>query len=190
MNALVAAVFFDKDGTLVDDVPYNIDPLQITLARGAAGAVRRIAAAGYEIHVVSNQSGVARGYFPEACIGPVELRLRRLLEDCGVALSSFRYCPHHPEGVVAAYARACRCRKPQPGMLLRAASEHGIDLRRSWMIGDILDDVEAGRRAGCRTVLIDNGNETEWRWSPEREPDHVVRDLIAAAEIVCAEVVA
>ena len=180
----VPAVFLDKDGTLIEDVPYNADPAHIRLMPGAVGALRSLHDAGYRLIVISNQSGVARGYFPEAALAAVEERLRALLAEAGVPLAAFYYCPHHPEGTEHAYAMACSCRKPEPGLLLRAAGEHNIDLARSWFIGDILNDVEAGRRASCRTVLIDNGNETEWLLSPQRLPHFIGRDLMEAAEFI------
>ena len=104
-----------------------------------------------------------------------------MLAAFGVPLAGFTYCPHHPEGSVEGLAMACDCRKPAPGMIVRMAAEHGIDLARSWMIGDILDDVQAGRGAGCRTILIDSGNETKWVLSPEREPHYRAPDLADAA---------
>ena len=180
------AVFLDKDGTLVENVPYSVDPDKLRLAEGAAAACRDLHASGYVLIVVSNQSGVARGLFAEDDLRQVERRLRALLEDAGAPLLDFLYCPHHPQGVVAAYARSCGCRKPQPGMLTAAAARHGLDLRRSWMVGDILDDVEAGWRAGCRTVLVDNGNETEWVGGPGRRPDVTVASLGEAARLVLA----
>lgn len=175
------AVFLDKDGTLIENVPYNVDPALIRLAPGAEEGLTRLHRAGFDLFVISNQSGVARGYFPESALAGVEARLRELLAAVGVPLASFAYCPHHPEGSVEGFAMACDCRKPAPGMLLRTAGDHDIDLARSWMIGDILDDIQAGRAAGCRTILIDNGNETEWRLSPDREPHHRAPDLAAAA---------
>jgi histidinol-phosphate phosphatase family protein len=178
------AVFLDKDGTLVDDVPYNVDPAEIRLATGAGEALRAIESAGYLVVVVSNQSGVARGLFDVSRLAVVERTLRELLSDEGASLHGFYFCPHHPDGSIAEYAIACDCRKPAPGMLLRAADELGIDLDRSWMVGDILDDVEAGRAAGCRTVLVDVGNETEWVRSPTREPHHVAFDLQGAVETI------
>jgi histidinol-phosphate phosphatase family protein len=177
-------VFLDKDGTLVEDVPYNVDPAKVRLAPGAAAGLPRLAAAGFRLAVVSNQSGVARGFFPERALKVVEARLVELLGDIGVSLAGFFYCPHHPEGTVAGYAKACDCRKPAPGLVLAAARELGTDPRACWVVGDILDDVEAGRRAGCRTVLIDNGNETEWTPGPFREPHFTVRDLAAAAAVI------
>jgi D-glycero-D-manno-heptose 1,7-bisphosphate phosphatase len=101
-------------------------------------------------------------------------------------LDGFYYCPHSPDGVITRYAIPCTCRKPMPGMLYRAAREHGLDLAQSWMVGDILDDIEAGRRAGCRTVLIDNGNETEWKRSPLRTPHLTAPNLYTAAAMIAA----
>ncbi len=181
------AVFLDKDGTLIEDVPYNVDPERIQLTRGAAEGLQLLHAAEYKLIVITNQSGIARGYFPEEALVAVEERSRQLLAEFGVPLAGFYYCPHHPNGVVPNYAIACSCRKPEPGLLLSAADESGIDLAQSWFIGDILNDVEAGRRAGCKTILIDNGNETEWQMSPQRLPHYVVADLAEAAQVITEE---
>lgn len=180
------AIFLDKDGTLVEDVPYNVNPALLELTWHAGQALQILQQLGYAIFVVSNQSGVAQGLFTEAELGNVRRRLGDLLAQYGVVLSGFYYCPHHPQGVIERYAIPCTCRKPMPGMLLHAASEHGVDLSASWMIGDILHDVEAGHRAGCRTVLIDNGNETEWELSPQRTPDVTAPDLHAAATMIAS----
>jgi histidinol-phosphate phosphatase family protein len=122
--------------------------------------------------VVSNQPGVALGKYGAAALAPVAERLREL-----VPLHGFYYCPH-------AAGSGCDCRKPAPGLLERAARDHELELDECWLIGDILDDIEAGRRAGCRTVLLDNGNETEWQLSPERVPHHVAGDLSQAAALI------
>ena len=184
------AVFLDKDGTLIEDVPYNVAPEQIRLTDGAIEGLRRLQDAGYLLVVISNQSGVARGLFPETALERVHGRLVELLAGGGVRLDGFYYCPHHPDGAVAAYATACDCRKPAVGMLLQAATNLGIDLGASWLIGDILDDIEAGNRAGCRTGLIANGNETEWRRSPERRPHYSTGNLDEAAAMILAADVA
>lgn len=178
------AVFLDKDGTLIDDVPYNADPAKMRLSPGAAEGIRSLAEAGFRLFVVSNQSGVARGHFAEQDLSAVEDRLRTLMTEAGAKLDGFYYCPHYPDGSVTEYSFVCDCRKPEPGMIVNAAREHAIDVAQSWLVGDILDDVEAGRRAGCRTILIDNGHETEWRTTSERTPDHVAADLIEAAEVI------
>ena len=168
------AVFVDKDGTLVVNVPYNVDPERIALTPGARQGLARLAESGYRLIVVSNQPGAALGLFPETALQNVESRLAEL-----VPLDGFYYCPHLP-------GEGCGCRKPQPGLIERAAREHGVDLSSSWMIGDILDDIEAGRRAGCRTILLDVGNETEWLLTDQRSPHHIARDLSEAAAIIAA----
>jgi histidinol-phosphate phosphatase family protein len=175
------AVFLDKDGTLVEDVPYNVDPDRIRLTPRAGSGLAMLHEAGFRLVVITNQSGVARGMFSREALGRVEGELRRLLAREGVRLAGFYYCPHHPEGSDRRFAVACSCRKPEPGLLRQAAAELGIDLPASWMIGDILDDVEAGRAAGCGTILLDNGNETEWQLSPQRMPDMLADDLEHAA---------
>jgi histidinol-phosphate phosphatase family protein len=177
------AVFLDKDGTLIDDLPYNADPSRVRLAAGAGRALAALSQGGFRLFVVSNQPGVGLGYFPVAALAPLWQRIVQLVRADGADLDGFYYCPHAP---AAPGQPPCDCRKPAPGLLRQAAAEHGIALEQSWFIGDILDDVEAGHRAGCRSVLIDNGNETEWLSSPLREPDHVARNLVEAAACVLA----
>lgn len=171
------AIFFDKDGTLIEDVPYNVDPELVALSAGAGAGMRRLAALGYRLFVVSNQPGLGLGRFDEAALHAAWRQLQRLAWDEEVRLEGFYYCPHQPDS-------GCNCRKPEPGLLLKASREHGIDLAASWMIGDILNDVEAGRRAGCRTILIDNGHETEWVRGEMRTPDLIAPDVDAAARLV------
>jgi D-glycero-D-manno-heptose 1,7-bisphosphate phosphatase len=178
------AIFLDKDGTLVDDLPYNVEPRRMTLAAGAGAALRLLACLDYRFIVVSNQDGIALGHFGESAMEAVGNRLADLLFREQVNLDGFYYCPHHPEGLVPGYTLRCQCRKPQPGLLLQAAREHEIDLHASWMVGDILNDVEAGQRAGCRTVLVDNGNESQWRLGPRRVPTSIAHDLHGAALLI------
>lgn len=148
------AVFLDKDGTLILNVPYNVDPAKIRLSEGAFEALLALQGAGYVLVIITNQSGVARGLFTEKDLEPVRDHLQNSLAKKGIHLSGFYYCPHHPQGVVKGYNLACDCRKPEPGMLRQAAGELGIDLSRSWMIGDSPDDVLAGKKAGCRSILL------------------------------------
>jgi D-glycero-D-manno-heptose 1,7-bisphosphate phosphatase len=134
---------------------------------------------GWELVVVTNQSGIARGFFTEHDLECMHDRLREMLRVWGVELSAIVFCPHHVDGTVAHLAIPCSCRKPQPGMLLDAAAVQNIDLVRSWMIGDILDDVEAGNRAGCQTVLVDLGTE-QCPEHPGRWPRIVARSTADA----------
>jgi len=178
------AVFIDKDGTLIVDVPYNVDPARLRFTPHALDALRLLDGAGFALFVVTNQPGLASGRFSRAEFAHLQQALTaRVRAEAGVALAGFYACPHAP---AASAALACLCRKPAPGMLRQAARAHRIDLARSWMVGDILDDVEAGRRAGCRSVLLDVGNETIWRMSPLREPTHRATDLLDAARFIVA----
>jgi histidinol-phosphate phosphatase family protein len=175
------AIFVDKDGTLVRDVPHNVDLTKVALTPGAGPALAQLRTAGFAIVLVTNQAGVARGLFSAATLEGVWRRIAELLSPYGAALDAIYYCPHDP-------AAGCRCRKPQPGLIWRAAVDHGFELARSWLIGDILDDVEAGNRAGCRTVLLDLGGETEWRPGPGRRPTCVVHSFAQAAQcILCGD---
>ncbi len=171
----VRAIFLDKDGTLIDNVPDNVAPQHIRLSQGALLALQLFARLKYRLFVVSNQSALARGTFGTAALQAAFEHIASLLAP--VHVDGVYVCPHADDAL-------CRCRKPKPGMLIQAAQEHGIDLTASWMIGDILHDIEAGKRAGCRTVLIDNGNETEWELSDLRTPDLVAPDLYAAAQLI------
>lgn len=163
------AVFIDKDGTLVENVPYNVDPARLSFRPGALAALQALDAQGFALLVVTNQSGLAQGLFSRAQFARLQAALEaRLLDEAGIRLLGVEVCPHAPGPTGAP---RCLCRKPAPGMLQRAACRHGLDLARSWMVGDILDDVEAGHRAGCRSILLDSGGETLWRRTPMREPD-------------------
>jgi D-glycero-D-manno-heptose 1,7-bisphosphate phosphatase len=184
MNPRTSAVFLDKDGTLIEDVPYNVAPEQMRLVPGATEALHLLARSGYRLIVVSNQPGVALGLFPEYALRAVEQRLQELLLPAGLSLHGFYYCPHFPRARIPAYRLHCNCRKPASGMLTRAARDHALELPSSWLVGDILDDIEAGRRVNCKTVLINNGNETEWELTAERCPHAVATDLLEAAKTI------
>jgi len=187
MAVMRRAVFLDKDGTLIDDVPYNVDPLRVTLARDAGGALRALKEHGFLLVVVSNQPGVALARFSLQALTSVECRIQELLAANAVEIDAFYYCPHLPQARSVRYAVRCLCRKPQPGLLRQAAREWQIDLTQSWLVGDILDDVEAGNRASCRTVLVDTGHETTWRLGPHRQPDHLAGSLRDAARLILAQ---
>ena len=153
----VPAVFLDRDGTLIREEHYLSRPEQVSLLPGAAAAVRTLNEAGMPVVVVTNQAGVARGIFPESRIAEVHARLADLLAVEGARVDAFYHCPHHPSANIDAYRCDCECRKPRPGLLRTAARELGLDLSRSWMVGDKRSDLEAGAAAGCRTVLVRTG---------------------------------
>lgn len=178
------AIFLDKDGTLIYDIPYNDDPHLIILEPDLIKGLKTLQENGFKLVIITNQAGVALGYFPENRLLTIKSKIEGLVEEEGIRFSGFYYCPHHPNAVVPRYKKACTCRKPQPGLILRAAQELKIDLSRSWMVGDILNDVEAGNRAGCRTVLIDNGHEKDWEVSEKRVPDLLARNINEAAELI------
>lgn len=179
--AMTPAIFLDKDGTVLADVPYNVDPRRMRFAPGAAAGLALLGTTGFPLIVISNQPGIALAKFSIDAIGPMHKRLEDMFIEAGARLGGFYFCPHHPSGVFPPYAKICDCRKPAPGLLHIAAQRLSIDLAASWLIGDILDDVEAGGRAGCRTVLIDNGNETEWLGGQWRTPDRIEKDLEGAS---------
>ena len=182
--ALKPAIFLDKDGTVLADVPYNVDPALMRFEDGAEEGLSRMSSLGWPLIIITNQPGVALGLYPVSAMQIVQDALRALFTKAGATLHGYYYCPHHPEGSQISHAIECTCRKPKPGLLTRAAAEHDIDLPASWFIGDILDDVEAGNRAGCRTILLVNGHETEWRDGPWRSPHHCAADLNEASRII------
>jgi D-glycero-D-manno-heptose 1,7-bisphosphate phosphatase len=180
------ALFIDRDGTLVHPRHYPRRPEELLLYDGVGAALAPLQRAGLLVVVITNQSGLARGLFDLKALDRMHAHLAAELARDGVRLDAVYHCPHHPEGVIPELAVACDCRKPAPGMLLRAAAEHEIDLGRSWFVGDILDDVEAGNRAGCRTVLVDIGSELP-PTIPIRTPAFVARDTLHALAIIAAQ---
>lgn len=148
------AIFLDRDGTLIEDPGYLNHPEQVTLLEGAAEALIELRAMGYMLIVVTNQSAVARGIVSEKILGEIHNRLRQLLTERGAYLDQIYYCPYHPDGVIPKYRKESDWRKPNPGMLLAASDEMDIDLSQSWKIGDSSRDIEAGSRAGCKTILV------------------------------------
>jgi D-glycero-D-manno-heptose 1,7-bisphosphate phosphatase len=152
------AVFLDRDGTLIVDKPYNANPNEIELLPGAVEGLTVLRDAGYLLIVVTNQSGIARGYFDECALQSMHRRLSELLRPAGITIAAFYFCPHHVDGKVPTLARFCGCRKPSPGMILRAASDWSIDLRNSWLIGNSLSDAEAASAAGCNAILVGGGH--------------------------------
>jgi D-glycero-D-manno-heptose 1,7-bisphosphate phosphatase len=197
-----AAVFLDRDGTINEEVGY-LDRLEkLKLIPGAAEAIRLINASGMKAVVVTNQSGVARGIFDEVVVKAVHVRLRELLLIEGGFLDGIYFCPHHPTEGRGQYLLSCDCRKPSPGLLLQAAAELNLDPDGSYMVGDTLNDIKAGARAGARGVLVRTGYGAESaasladREEPKRKipggierpgeeavivrPVHIAGDILAA----------
>ncbi|MBW6485770.1 MAG: HAD family hydrolase [Syntrophobacterales bacterium] len=152
-----AAVFLDRDGTINEEVGYLDRPEKLCLIPGAAWAIRLINESGLKAIVVTNQSGVARGLFDEATVLEIHQKLQKNLKEQGAWIDRFYYCPHHPTDGLGDYLQDCPCRKPAPGMLLRAAEELALSLNDSYIIGDTLRDIEAGGRAGVPGVLVQTG---------------------------------
>lgn len=175
--------FLDKDGTLIEDLPYNVDPRRVRFMPGAADAIRILTQAGFGLAICSNQSGVARDYYSLDDLETLAAHLRDEVAAVGGELEAMYACPHLPRGTNA-WARACECRKPGAAMLRLAAADLGADLERSWMLGDTWMDVAAGRSAGCRTILVG----PEWRTAPSlppaRQPDAAAPDIATAARMV------
>ena len=196
-----AAVFLDRDGTINEEVGY-LDRLEkLRLVPGAAEAIRLINESGMKVIVVTNQSGVARGMFDESFVDQVHRRLAQMLGEEGASLDGVFFCPHHPTEGRGRYLVSCDCRKPAPGLLLRAADERSLAPKRSTMRGDTLKDIEAGARVGAQGILVRTGYGAEAagaletaarprRMSPGEErprpaeliirPVHIARDLLAA----------
>lgn len=181
---ITKAVFLDKDGTLIDNHPFHRGTEHIEWMPGTIEGLRFLHRSGYALIVVSNQEGIAHGWFTVEDLLREQIALRAELASFEIPLAGFYYCPHHSRGVVPLFSVDCYCRKPHPGMLIQASGELKVDLNHCWMVGDILNDVEAGRGAGCRTILLTNGNETEWNLLPSRWPDFIADNVLEAARLI------
>lgn len=185
------AVFLDRDGTINVEAGYIRELDKLVLMPGAGAAIRRLNERGIPVILATNQSGPARGYYAESWVHALHERLVGLLEAEGAKLDDLYYCPHLPDGTVPEFTQACRCRKPEPAMLEDAAAKHGIDLARSYMIGDKATDVEVGQRVGARTVLLRSGFGEQvldgtYQWTVKA--DHVADTLVDAIDWVLADI--
>jgi D-glycero-D-manno-heptose 1,7-bisphosphate phosphatase len=180
------AVFIDRDGTLTEEVGYVNHPKRLRLLPRSADAIRRLNTAGVAAVVVTNQAGIARGYFSEDVLHAVNKALVSALEATGARLDGLYVCPHHPTEGTPPWRQDCQCRKPRPGLLLRAAEDLGLDLQASVMVGDKASDLEVAPRVGARSVLVLTGYGIgEWEYARDRfpvRPDHVAEDLLDAVE--------
>ncbi|MEO6212785.1 MAG: HAD family hydrolase [Vicinamibacterales bacterium] len=173
------AVFLDRDGTLLEEGNYVSDLRNVVLFPYMVDAVRLLNRADFAVVVITNQSGIARGIVTEAFVAEAHAFIDERLSEGGARIDAYYYCPHHPEGSVAAFTRECECRKPGPGQLRQAASDLDLDLPRSFVIGDRLSDVDAAEAVGARGVLVRTGYGREAEQS-SRPAAHVADNLIAA----------
>jgi D-glycero-D-manno-heptose 1,7-bisphosphate phosphatase len=184
------AVFLDRDGTINVEVGYLSRPEDFALIDGSGPAIRRLNEAGFLVVVVSNQSGVARGYFGEEAVARVNETMVAELERFDARLDAIYYCPHYPEGTVEAYRRRCGCRKPEPGMVLKAREELDIDVSGSYVVGDHRGDILLAKNVGARSILVVTGHGTEEldKLRDEGvEPDYVADNLAQAVERILSE---
>jgi D-glycero-D-manno-heptose 1,7-bisphosphate phosphatase len=180
-NAKRRAVFLDRDGTVCEEMGYLNHLSRLRIFPTAAAAIRRLNAAGWPVILLTNQSGVSRKIFPEALVAQIHEKIAADLAVHGARVDGFYYCPHQK-------ADRCACRKPLPGMIVRASMDHGLDPQKSWMVGDRLADLELGQAVGARTILVLTGygrGEYEWhRAEWPRQPDRVAEDLASAVEFI------
>ena len=170
-------VLLDRDGTIMYDKHYLHDPDGVELLPGAVEGLRRLADLGFKFAVLTNQSGVGRGYFDEAAVHACNERLSELLAPHGVRIEAYFYCPHTPDD-------ECGCRKPETGLMAQAAQALGFDPKRSWMIGDKTADMGVGRNSGARTILVRTGKGAEHEARCREWTDHVADDLRGAADVI------
>jgi len=163
------AVFLDRDGTIIENIPYLDDPIKLQLKRGVAEGIFKLSSFNFRIIVVSNQSGIARGYFSEKTLNEIHEKMRDMLSQNNAYIDDIYYCPHHPD-------ESCNCRKPNTGLFEKAVLEHFINLRLSFMVGDRMLDIESGNKMGCKTVLVPDDTELAEK---ELLESHVSPDFIA-----------
>lgn len=187
-----AAVFLDRDGTVNEEVGYLRDLNDLKLIPGAASAIRKLNESGIAVVLVTNQSGVARGYFSEAFVKETHALLSSMLAQEGARFDGIYYCPHHPTAGESEYTMVCDCRKPATGLLDRAAHDLSIDLHKSFMVGDKWSDVELGHRAGCRSVMVKTGFGSDEAGNKRplhvKEPEYTAHNLADAVDWIIKQI--
>jgi len=181
------AVFLDRDHTIIEDPGYLTEPSAVRLLPGVDLALQSLAQEGFRLVVVTNQSAIARGLLTAEGLERIHAEMGRQLADRGVTLDGIYHCPYHPEGTVEPYDQESDDRKPSPGMLLRAAEDLGLDLANSWMVGDSPRDIEAGQRAGCRTIRVRRPSEEPAEEDEDVQADFTVRNLVEASRMIFRE---
>ncbi len=178
-------VFLDRDGTICEEVGYLDSVDQMKLIPRSGEAVALLNRKGFKVVVITNQAGVARGFFPEAILEDLHAQMIRLLKTEGAEVDGIYYCPHHPTDGSPPYLRECNCRKPATGLLEKAAADLNLDLSSAFMIGDHFSDVECGQRIGAETVLLLTGHGREALAKKEswpKPPSHIAADLYEAVQ--------
>lgn len=182
------AVFLDRDGTIIEDTGYPHERRELKFLPGVSKAIKLLSENGFKVIVITNQAGVARGYFAEETLKEINRYIQESLAKQGALIDRIYYCPHHIEGIIEEYRKECYYRKPNPGMIEEAVRDFGIDLASSFVIGDKTSDIEAGRRVGCKTILIAGDNLGE---ESAVISDHIAPDLYEAVkwllEVRCQE---
>ncbi|MFQ5630978.1 MAG: D-glycero-beta-D-manno-heptose 1,7-bisphosphate 7-phosphatase [bacterium] len=177
------AVFLDRDGTVNEEINYLGTIEQFKFIAGAVNAIRLLNQAGLKTIVITNQAGVARGYYDENRVRQIHDFMEEELRSKGARLDGVFYCPHHPTAGLGEYKIDCHCRKPKPGMVEQAAADLHIDLRKSYVIGDKMSDLQAGLAVGCRTILVRTGygeKMVKELMEKDFQPDHIANDILAA----------
>jgi D-glycero-D-manno-heptose 1,7-bisphosphate phosphatase len=186
-----AAVFLDRDGTINEQMGYINHATRFVLLPDAADAIKRLNDLNIPVVVVSNQSGLARGYFPEELLVTVHEKMKRLLAEKGAHVDAIYYCPHHPEAKEERFRAICNCRKPKPGLILQAAEEMGLDPSNSYVVGDRWSDIKTAANCGAKSVLVRTGygRGDEKYIGPEQEiqPDFKADDLSLAVDAILAD---
>jgi D-glycero-D-manno-heptose 1,7-bisphosphate phosphatase len=180
------AVFLDRDGTINEQMGYINHIDRFHLLPSVAQAIRLLNEHGWKVVVITNQSGVARGYFPESLVHQVHKKMRDLLKGEGAYLDGVYYCPHHPDVGIPPYRQNCRCRKPATGLIEEAMKELDLDCSQSYMVGDRGMDIEFARQVGSKAILVLTGyGKGEWKYFGDHwkvKPDYVAEDLLAAVQ--------
>ncbi len=189
------AIFFDRDGVLIEDVGLVSDTQEIRLLEEVPISLHRLKNAGYLLFIVSNQPIIARGIVSEDKVIEINCKIEQLImEQGGPGFDGIEFCPHHPYATLAKYRIKCDCRKPEPGMILRLAEQNNIDLKNSYLVGDRITDIIAGRLSGCKTILLETGKHLDqpiMTWEPidtSIEADYVCKDLKSAANLILGNV--
>ncbi|MFH1453665.1 MAG: HAD family hydrolase [Armatimonadota bacterium] len=181
---MTKCVFLDRDGTVIYDRGYLSGIKGLRLVKGASKAVKKLNKAGFLVIIVSNQSGIARGYFKEDAVTKINTELQYRLNKEGAYIDAFYYCPHFIKGKNKKYVKKCVCRKPSPGLINAAKKDFNINLKKSFVVGDKISDVMLGKKVGAKSILVltGQGKEELKKTDPKTEPDFIVKSIKEAAD--------